>query len=141
MPVRLAYTEDNYRVAQREAQKNIDEKDKKAKHFWAMTVWNYNTNAIEILELVQAKMQKSIRDTSKEPEWGNPVNRYDFVITKSGKGMETEYSMTAIPPSVTAPEITKAYKEKPINLNALFSGGNPFEEATVDEAFVSDIYN
>ena len=141
MPVRLAYTEDNYRVAQREALKNVDEKDKKAKHFWAMTVWNYNTNAIEILELVQAKMQKSIRDTSKEPEWGNPVNRYDFVITKSGRDMSTEYSMTAIPPSVTLPEITKAYKEKPINLNALFSGGNPFEEATVDEAFVSDIYN
>ena len=140
MPVRLAYTEDNYRVAQREAQKNIDEKDKKAKHFWAMTVWNYNTNAIEILELVQAKMQKSIRDTSKEPEWGNPVNRYDFVITKSGRDMSTEYSMTAIPPSTTAPEITKAYKEKPINLNALFSGGNPFEEATVDEAFVSDTF-
>ena len=140
MPVRLAYTEDNYRVAQREAQKNIDEKDKKAKHFWAMTVWNYNTNAIEILELVQAKMQKSIRDTSKEPEWGNPVNRYDFVITKSGRDMSTEYSMTAIPPSVTAPEITKAYKEKPINLNALFSGGNPFEEATVDEAFVADTF-
>ena len=138
MPVRLAYTEDNYRVAQREAQKNIDEKDKKAKHFWAMTVWNYNTNAIEILELVQAKMQKSIRDTSSEPEWGNPVNRYDFVITKSGRDMSTEYSMTAIPPSTTAPEITKAYKEKPINLNALFSGGNPFEEAVVDEAFVAD---
>ena len=55
--------------------------------------------------------------------------------------MNTEYSMTAIPPSPTAPEITKAIKEKPINLNALFSGGNPFEEATVDEAFVSDIYN
>ena len=141
MPVRLAYTEDNYRVAQREALKNVDEKDKKAKHFWAMTVWNYNTNAIEILELVQAKMQKSIRDTSSEPEWGNPVNKYDFVITKSGKGMETEYSMTAIPPSTTAPEITKAYKEKPINLNALFSGGNPFEEATVDEELVKDIYN
>jgi hypothetical protein len=141
MPVRLAYTEDNYRVAQREAQKNIDEKDKKAKHFWAMTVWNYNTNAIEILELVQAKMQKSIRDTSKEPEWGNPVNRYDFVITKSGRDMSTEYSMTAIPPSTTAPEITKAYKEKPINLNALLSGGNPFEEATVDEELVKDIYN
>jgi hypothetical protein len=141
MPVRLAYTEDNYRVAQREAQKNIDEKDKKAKHFWAMTVWNYNTNAIEILELVQAKMQKSIRDTSKEPEWGNPVNRYDFVITKSGRDMSTEYSMTAIPPSTTAPEITKAIKEKPINLNALFSGGNPFEEAVVDEELVKDIYN
>lgn len=140
MPVRLAYTEDNYRVAQREAQKNIDEQSKKAKHFWAMTVWNYNTNSIEILELVQAKMQKSIRDTSSEPEWGNPVNKYDFVITKSGKGMETEYSMTAIPPSPTLPEITKAIKEKPINLNALFSGGNPFEEAVVDEAFVADIF-
>ena len=79
-------------------------------------------------------------DTSKEPEWGNPVNRYDFVITKSGRDMSTEYSMTAIPPSVTAPEITKAIKEKPINLNALFSGGNPFEEATVDEAFVADTF-
>ena len=49
--------------------------------------------------------------------------------------------MISNPPSVTLPEITQAFKNKPINLNALFSGGNPFEEATVDEAFVSDIYN
>ena len=52
MPVRLAYTEENYIIAQSEAQKNIEEKDKKAKHFWAMVVWNYNTKAVEILELV-----------------------------------------------------------------------------------------
>ena len=82
MPVRLAYTEDNYRVAQREAQKNIDEKDKKAKHFWAMVVWNYNTKAVEILELVQNSMQKKIREISSDSDWGNPVNRYDFVLTK-----------------------------------------------------------
>lgn len=49
--------------------------------------------------------------------------------------------MISNPPSPTLPEITQAFKNKPINLNALLSGGNPFEEAVVDEAFVSDIYN
>jgi hypothetical protein len=48
--------------------------------------------------------------------------------------------MISNPPSPTLPEITKAIKEKPINLNALFSGGNPFEESVVDEAFVSDTF-
>ena len=40
------------RTAQREAQKNDDEQSKPGKTLQAMTVWNYNTNAIEILELV-----------------------------------------------------------------------------------------
>ena len=82
MPVRLAYTEENYIIAQSEAQKNTDDIDKKAKHFWAMVVWNYNTKAVEILELVQNSMQKKIREISSDPDWGNPVNRYDFVLTK-----------------------------------------------------------
>jgi hypothetical protein len=140
MPVRLAYTEENYIIAQSEAQKNTDDIDKKAKHFWAMVVWNYNTKAVEILELVQNSMQKKIREISSDPDWGNPVNRYDFVLTKEWVKLKTEYSMISNPPSVTLPEITQAFKNKPINLNALFSGGNPFEEATVDEAFVADTF-
>lgn len=139
-PVRLTYTEENYVIAQQEAQKNEDPQSNKAKHFWAMIVWNYNTKSIEILELVQKSMQQKIREISSEPEWGNPVNKYDFILTKQGEKLKTEYSMTAIPPSTTAPEITKAFKEKPINLQALFEGGNPFEEASVDEAFVSDTF-
>jgi hypothetical protein len=44
---------------------------------------------------------------------------------------ETGNKDSVVPsPAQPAPEpILKAYQEKPINLEALFTGGNPFEEA------------
>jgi len=47
------------------------------------------------------------------------------------------------PANPTPEPILQAYKEKPINLQALFSGGNPFEEAdgvqpnSADEEFAN----
>lgn len=52
-PVRLQYSEENARLASQEAKKNSDPKDQKAKHFWAMVVWNYETERVEILEITQ----------------------------------------------------------------------------------------
>lgn len=60
-PVRLRYSEENYKIASREAQKNSDPKSQKAKHFWAMVVWNYANDKVEILELTQRGIQESLR--------------------------------------------------------------------------------
>jgi hypothetical protein len=41
--------------------------------------------------------------------------------------LETEYSVVPSPAQPAPDAILQAYKEKPINLEALFTGGNPFE--------------
>ena len=43
--------------------------------------------------------------------------------------LETEYSVQPSPAQPTSADILQKFKEKPINLEALFTGGNPFEEA------------
>jgi hypothetical protein len=64
-------------------------------------------------------------------------------VNRKGEGLETEYSVVPSPANPTPEPILQAYKEKPINLQALFSGGNPFEEAdgvqpnSADEEFAN----
>src|ERR1700712_2603548 len=43
----------------------------------------------------------------------------------------TEYSVLPSPAKETPADILQMYKEKPINLEALFTGDNPFGEAAI----------
>lgn len=126
-PVRLPYTEENFKKATTEAKKNTDPSDQKVKHFWAMKVWNYATGRIEILELTQKSIQDVIRNLSKKKGWGSPVKTYDISVDKSGTGIETEYQVTGIPPSPLEEEIEIMLNSEHINLNALFYGEDPFD--------------
>jgi hypothetical protein len=49
------------------------------------------------------------------------------------KPVETEYSVVPSPAQPTPEGILEAYKAKPINLEALFTGGNPLEEAGISD--------
>ena len=141
-PVRLTYTEDNGRVASKEAAKNPDPLSNKAKHFWAMVVWNYSTNKIEILQINQRAIQESIRGYIAKKSWGNP-KLYDIVVDKSGTGTDTKYAVSPIPPSPIESDIEKEFKNTPVNLQALFYGADPFDiewKEPVDEAFVADTF-
>lgn len=126
-PVRLTYTEENGKKAIVEAKKNPDPKDQKAKHFWAMKVWNYSTERIEILELTQKSIQEVIRTLSQKKGWGSPVKTYDISIDRSGAGVETEYQINPIPPSPLDEEIEIMLNSEYINLNALFYSEDPFD--------------
>jgi len=53
---------------------------------------------------------------------------YGITVNRKGAGLETEYSVVPSPAQPT-PDAIEAYNEKHINLEALFTGGNPFEEA------------
>lgn len=99
--------------------------DKPIKHFWAFVVWNYAAQAIQILEITQATIQKSIQDLSKDDEWGAPF-AYDIKITKKGEDLQTEYSVTPSPKKDLTDEIKKAGLDKPVNLEALFDNADPW---------------
>lgn len=111
------------------------EKEKeKAKHFWAMPIWNYNTQLIQILEINQKGILESIKAFQDNPKWGNPVN-YDITITKTGNGKESKYITDHDPKEELNKGIAEEYKSMFINLEALFTGEDPFaKNELVEEA-------
>lgn len=92
-----------------------------SKQFVTFIVWNYEDEAIQILELTQRSLIKAIDGLYRSEDWGDP-KEYDIVIEKKGEKLETEYSVRPVPP--------KPFKEdvdiNGINLEALYEGGDPF---------------
>jgi hypothetical protein len=103
-------------------------KDDKVKHFWAMPVWNYQEEKVQILEITQKGLMKSLRALAADPDWGSPV-QYDVVVTRSGQSLDTEYSLQPKPAKPLDEGIIQVYKDMHINLEALYEGGDPFAEA------------
>jgi hypothetical protein len=95
------------------------------KHFWAFLVWNYNAQAVQILEITQQTIQTAIVNLSKDDDWGAPFD-YDIKIIKKGKDLQTEYSLTPGQKRPVPDEIQKAALEKPCYLEAMFSGADPW---------------
>ncbi len=98
----------------------------KIKHFWAFAVYNYDTKAIQILEITQSTIQGGIKAIVDNSKWGHPSG-YDITITKKGEGFDTEYHVMPSPHSQVDENIMAALKAKPINLEAIFTGENPFD--------------
>lgn len=95
------------------------------KHFWAFVVWNFQTKKIEILSITQATVQGPMQDLIESEEYGDPRG-YSITVTKKGENLETEYTVMPSPPQETPAEILKAVKAEKIDLEQLFTGGNPF---------------
>lgn len=97
------------------------------KHAWGLIVWNYQTNAVEVLELDKQTLITPLTSYAKDKDWGHPKN-YDVIFKKEGSGKDgTKYSFIAKPHSPPSQEIIDAFVENPIDLNQLLiEGGNPF---------------
>ena len=106
--------------------------DEKPKEFIAMLVWNYKESRIQVLELTQEGLKRELFTLAEDEEWGDP-RKYDISITKSGEKLETTYALTPKPHKKRADEINEAVKNLKVNLAALYSGGDPFEETAVQE--------
>jgi hypothetical protein len=103
------------------------------KHFWAMKVYNYKEEKVQILEVTQSTIQKPLRALAKDEDWGSPLT-YDIVVTKSGKDLETEYQVTPKPAKKLDEGIKEMCDNVPVNLNALYEGKDPFvvNKETID---------
>jgi hypothetical protein len=98
---------------------------KPMKHFWAFIVWNVNEEQIQIMQITQATIRSSLESLSKDKDWGSPFE-YDVKINKKGEKMETEYTVNPAPHKPVSQEILKAFKDRPIQLEALFQNLDPF---------------
>ncbi len=103
---------------------SIDPK-KPVKHFWAFVIFNYAAEQIQIMQVTQATIRRSIEGLCKDTDWGTPYG-YDIKITKSGEGVDTEYVVNPVPHKPLDPYIVKCFNERPVNLEALFTNEDPF---------------
>ncbi len=104
----------------------------RAKHFWAFLVYNYKTKTIQVLVLKQKTIMRAIEAFGKNPKWGNPKG-YDLIVEKTRTGSrerDVEYSTIPEPPSAVDEGILELAGSIPVNLDALYDGGDPFAEAT-----------
>lgn len=98
---------------------------KPIRHFWAMIVWDYVDSKIKILHITQATIRSTIEALARNTDWGVPY-AYDITISKKGNDLKSEYSVTPSPKKNVSNEIINEFKNKPINLNALFRNEDPF---------------
>lgn len=113
---------------------------KKVKHFWAFVVFDYSDKTTKVFEITQASIQSSIANYSKNEEWGAPFD-YDITITRKGKDMDTEYFVSPSPKKILLDEYKKIASAKPVNLQALFTGGDPWATSEqVTELAIFDLF-
>jgi hypothetical protein len=127
------WTKDNKPVRRKETWSEVpddikEEKDGSVRinHFWAFVVWNYDAKSVQILELTQKGIMKYIQGLTKNAKWGNPKG-YDITVNRTGSGLDTEYTCMANPHSELDTDIIEIAKKKYVNLNALYSGADPFQ--------------
>ena len=113
--------------------KDLGERDGKPnaiKHFWAMVVWNYNLDMIQIWEVPQSTIHSALYAYAMDDDFGD-LRNYDIKITRTGKKLETKYMIKPLAPKATPEEAIEALKSNPVTLEALYTGQNPFERDVV----------
>lgn len=103
----------------------IDENNKPRK-FMSVAVIDREDESVKILEMTQQSVIKAIKALAANPDWGNPFS-YDITISKTGEGMKTKYTVQPSPKKPLPKDVIKAAQAKPVNLNAVFEGLNPWE--------------
>lgn len=126
----------NHEIALQES--SDQEVDGKIKHFWAFAVWNYEANRIQTLLITQSSIMMPIENLIKDDDWGSPIN-YDLVITKQGKGFDTEYTVQPKPAKDAPKEAVEAYKKSKIDLDQLFKGGFPISKNNSENEIEDEI--
>jgi hypothetical protein len=97
------------------------------RHFWAFIIWDYKSESLQIMEVTQTTIQDAIYGLQLDEQWGSPTG-YDINVSRKGEKMETKYQVIPSPPQQVCQEAQTAYTESSIELQALFVGGDPFDE-------------
>lgn len=87
--------------------KHIEEK-----HFWAFKVYNHNLGIVQLCSLKQKGLMKALSELFTNEDYGDPLG-YDITISRTGKALDTEYSLVPSPPK----PLVAQYEDKNINWN------------------------
>ncbi len=101
---------------------------KPIKSFWAFWAWDIINEELGVLEIRQASVLNALRDFIDDPKYGD-LDEFDIKIFRSGEGKLTQYMVIADKKKPISDEIKAKMKECPVNLEALFDGGNPWADS------------
>ena len=95
-----------------------------AKEFNAFPVWNYDKQAVQLLNLTQVTIKDAIYVLDTDKDWGD-ATKYDIVIKRAGKGLDTEYNIVPKPHKPMDNTIVEAFKAVKIVSEEYFQNGHP----------------
>ena len=105
------------------------------KHFWATVAWDFGDSQIKIWSIGQKTIQFELVGLIRNVEWGD-LTLYNITVGRQGSLRDdTKYKITPSPRSEAPPEALAALKANPVNLEALFSGEDPFASVKEEMPF------
>jgi hypothetical protein len=110
---------------------------KPVRPFWACYVWDYARDGLYVLEITQSSVQKSLAAFGEDADWGD-FTQYDIKIRKEGSGKDTRYVVTPLPHKPLTANMEAALAAKPIYLENLFFGGDPWNPDGVMDVVEDD---
>lgn len=110
--------------------------EKKSQFVWAMVVYNYNESKVQIWSPSQASFKNALESYARDEDIGDP-QLFDIKIGRKGQSMETEYSITPLMKQENMKPMSQEILDeaKKVNLNALITNDNPFEEKPIETPF------
>jgi len=100
-----------------------------AKFGIAVPVFDHESQEVKILQATQKGIIKEFDKISQMEDYSDLL-AWDFVLSREGTGLKTEYSLRVVPRKKgTSPLIEATFaeqKEKGFEIKELMTGGNPF---------------
>lgn len=118
-----------YRFRPEEKPSSSFDPNKPAKGFWSCYVWDYAREGLFIMNVTQIAIIKTLVSLAKDEDWGD-FTQYDIKITKEGNSQQTKYIVNPVPHKPLNEKIKQALEARPVNLEALFDGGDPWSDFT-----------
>lgn len=105
---------------------------------WAVAVYNVDIKKVQVWEIPQSSIRQFLFSTASG-KIKNDWTKFDLQITKTGQGMETNYSLIAD----DSRELTKEEKDiianTPVNLSAMEKGEDPFAVSSVPDEVLDGV--
>jgi hypothetical protein len=102
------------------------------KFFVAMPVYVFDAGKVQVLQLTQKSIIKELDTVSQMEDYENLL-AWDFILSKKGSGLTTEYTLRPAPRKRGSQEhIDAAWveaKAEGFDISRLLTGGNPFKAA------------
>jgi hypothetical protein len=122
--------------------------DNTSKLFYAVVIWNYDLDMIQVWEITQVTIRNHLASQSLNPDWGDPYDvpaetkggkkqgedhyGYDIEVNKkvtgSGKSKKTEYILTYSMPKPVDPRILEELEQADVDIRRIFEGGYPISD-------------
>jgi hypothetical protein len=110
---------------------------KPVKSFWAVYVWDYNEEDLFVMEITQNSIKHALEELARNEDWGD-LTTFDFKIKKTGMNIETNYAVTPIPHKPMDAAIKEALSNKPVRLEALYEGGDPWTDLVAPSTGINE---